>query len=151
MFNTLAKRPGAARRGPRGRVRRRLVAGVLWTLLAAGPTAAQQAGDAPAEAYYLELAPSIVANLNNGPDYVRCDIQLMTLGPERLADIALHAPALRHEIFMELTGVDGSTLTTPAGKEALRQRLLEAIRAVLARATGAPLVEDLYFTSFFVQ
>jgi len=42
-------------------------------------------------------------------------------------------------------------LTTPAGKDSLRTTALDAVRAVLQDKAGEPLVDDLYFTSFYVQ
>jgi len=121
-------------------------------LLAGVAAAAEEEPAAPlAEPNYLELKPSIVANLNGGPQYIRCDVQLMTPEKEHLDEITLHAPALRHEILLRLPEVDGRKLATHAGKEAFRRELLAALQDVLERETGSPLVEELYFTSFYVQ
>ena len=46
---------------------------------------------------------------------------------------------------------DAKALTTPAGKDALRTAALDAVRTVLQEKTGQPLIDDLYFTSFYVQ
>jgi flagellar basal body-associated protein FliL len=46
---------------------------------------------------------------------------------------------------------DANALTTPAGKDALRTTALDAVRGVLQAKTGQPWVDDLYFTSFYVQ
>jgi flagellar FliL protein len=131
----------------------KLAAAVMTIGSLAGLTAAaeEESAEALPEPNYLELKPSIVANLNGGPQYIRCDVQLMTPEKERLAEITLHAPALRHEILLRIPEVDGKALATHAGKEAFRRELLAAVQGVLARETGAPLVEELYFTSFYVQ
>ena len=103
------------------------------------------------EVAYFELKPSIVGNLSGGPKYIRCDIQLMTQQAERVADIELHAAALRHEIFMLLADQDGKSLLTAHGKESLRKQILKALQGALADKTGDALIRDLYFTSFYVQ
>jgi flagellar FliL protein len=105
----------------------------------------------PAQPSYHELSPSLVANLARGGNYVRCDIQLMTLDPDRLPEVQLHAPAVRHALLMLLAEQDGSNLDTPAGKEALRQEALALTRRTLQELTGEEGVEELFFTAFFVQ
>ena len=100
---------------------------------------------------YYELAPSLVANVQQGARYARADIQLMTRAPEALDEIVRDAPAIRHELPLLLGEQEGSLLKTPRGKEKLRKRALKAARSVMEGLTGDPLVEDLYFTSFFVQ
>jgi flagellar FliL protein len=129
-----------------------------WTIAAAlllAGTAAlgeDEANDEPRPPpNYVELKPAIVANLNGGPKYIRCDVQLMTTDAERVDEITLHAAALRHEILLLLPDIDGASLTSHQGKEALRSRLLAALQGVLERTTGQTLVEELYFTSFYVQ
>jgi flagellar FliL protein len=126
---------------------------IAAALLFAGTVAVaeDEADEPPLPPNYIELKPSIVANLNGGPKYIRCDVQLMTTDAERVDEITLHAAALRHEILLLLPDIDGESLTSHKGKEALRSRLLAALQGVLERTTGDPLVEDLYFTSFYVQ
>ena len=120
-------------------------------LLVGGLCQGAEQADAISERSYFELKPSLVTNLNGGPQYIRCDVQLMTEDPDRVSDIALHAPALRHEMLLLLVEQDGSKLTGVAGKAALRQRALAAIRKVLKQKAGDELVQDLYFTSYYVQ
>lgn len=103
------------------------------------------------EISYYKLKPSIVSNLNGGPKYIRCDIQLMTEYPENVAKLELHTPAIRHELLMLMIEQDGKVLKTPDGKEALRKAALEAIRNLLKERAGKTLVEDLYFTTFYVK
>jgi flagellar FliL protein len=131
------------------RVFRSLVS--LLLLLAGAGVASAADDEGPAEIAYFEMKPSIVANLTGGPKYIRCDIQLMTEQASRLAEIQLHAPALRHHILMLMAGRDGSQLKTRDGKEGLRQAALEAIRAQMEALTGSPVVKDLYFTAYYVK
>jgi len=100
---------------------------------------------------YYELSPSLVTNLTGGPKYIRCDVQLMVRGEENKEMLAKYAPALRHELFLLLAEQDGPTLQTPEGKEALRQAAVAALRMLMEKETKQPLIEDLYFTSYYVR
>jgi len=100
---------------------------------------------------YYPLKPSFVSNLTGGPKYIRCDIQLMTEQASEIPEIELHTPALRHSILMLIGGQDGNQLKTRDGKEDLRQAALESVRTRLEQMTGKPIVDDLYFTAYYVK
>ena len=104
-----------------------------------------------AEIGYYALKPSIVSNLTGGPKYIRCDIQFMTEYASEIPKIELHAPALRHEILMLIAGQDGKTLQSREGKEELRKAALAAAKAQLKELTGKTIVNDLYFTAYYVK
>ena len=113
--------------------------------------AAAFAGDDGAQITYFDLKPSLVSNVNGDAKYIRCDVQLMTKQPDELENIQLHSPALRHELLMMFADEDGGRLMSPAGKEALRKRARAALQWVLQKKTGKPLIDELYFTSYYVQ
>lgn len=100
---------------------------------------------------YFELAPSLVTNLNGGPKLIRCEVQLMVLSEENKALLTKYAPALRHELFLLLAEQDGPALQTPAGKETLRQAAIAAMRKLMEAQTRQPVIEDLFFTSYYVR
>lgn len=128
---------------------RTLASLLLMAFLGGAANAADEEG-APDIAYFA-LKPSIVANLTGGPKYIRCDIQLMTEDASQMPKIELHAPALRHDVLMLITGRDGRQLKGRDGKEKLRKEALQAIREHLEALTGKALVDDLYFTAYYVQ
>ncbi len=105
----------------------------------------------PADIGYFAMKPSIVSNLVGGPKYIRCDIQLMTEDASLLPRIELHAPALRHHILMLIAGQDGNTLKSRDGKEQLRKAALKSIQTELKALTGKSIVNDLYFTAYYVK
>ncbi len=100
---------------------------------------------------YFSLDPSLITNVHGGAEYVRCDIQLMTKDETNLEDIELHSPIIRHELLLLLGDQQGTDISTPEGKEALRQKALQVVSSVVLAETGKSSVHDLYFTSFFVQ
>jgi flagellar FliL protein len=132
------------------RVTRSLL-GILAAMFinAATTAVAQEKGEI--DIGYYALKPSIVSNLTGGPKYIRCDIQLMTESASEIPNIALHSAALRHRILMLIAGQDGNHLQSRAGKEELRKAALDAIQAQLEELTGKRLVDDLYFTAYYVK
>lgn len=113
--------------------------------------AADEEEKPPVDVGYFALKPSIVSNLSGGPKYIRCDIQLMTEQAAEIPKIELHSPALRHAILMLIAGQDGKQLQTREGKEGLRKEALQAMQAQLEDLTGQAIVNDLYFTAYYVK
>ena len=105
----------------------------------------------PKKAFYYELSPSIIVNLNKGGKYARCDVQLMTRGEEQLETLELHAPALRNELLFLIPEFDGAKLKRNKGKEKLRKKALKASKKLMKKLTGKPVVDGIYFTTFYVQ
>jgi len=100
---------------------------------------------------YYELIPSVVANVQKGAKYMRADIQLMTREDGGVEAIEFHAAALRHELFLLISDQDGAQLKNSRGKEKFRKDALKSLQKVMQHLTGKEVVEELYFTSYFVQ
>ncbi len=136
---------------------RRLAAFLLLLIAIALPAevAGKQAAPPPPAdgVQYHALNPALVSNVQGEgkPRFLRCDVQLMSRQPGAVEQLDLHAPPLRHALLMLFAEQDANALTTPAGKDALRTTALDAVRGVLQAKTGQPWVDDLYFTSFYVQ
>ena len=129
---------------------RKMIAGLFLFTLIALPAMAGDDEEKP-QITYFALKPSIVSNLTGGPKYIRCDIQLMTEQPDEVYQLETHAPALRHTILMLIAGQDGRALTSRDGKEKLRTDALESVQTTLKEMTGKEIVNDLYFTAYYVK
>jgi len=114
------------------------------------PAAEEQEVEKALPLYY-KLSPSLIANVHGRANYVRANIQLMTRDEAHLDKITHHTPALRNELLLLLGDQDGQKLKGPKGKEKLRKAALKGVRKTMKSITGDPMVEDLYFTSYFVQ
>lgn len=114
-------------------------------------SAVLMAADDESQALYYELSPSLVTNVQGRVKYIRCDIQLMTRDEATVEDFKLHAPAIRHELLLLFSDQQGEELKEPTGKEKLRNTALAAVQGVMLKLTGVEEVEELFFTSFFVQ
>jgi len=123
----------------------------LISMFLVGSGHAEDEDDRPVEISYVKMNPSFVSNLTGGPEYIRCDIQLMTKYAGDVPEIQLHMPALRHSVLMLLAGADGNELGTPEGKETFRLDALEAVRKKMKELTEKPRVKDLYFTAYYVK
>lgn len=103
---------------------------------------------------YFALPQSLVTNLVGGPKYIRADVQFMYYEAEDADNKDLlnkYAPALRHELLLILVDQDGKALKTPAGKEHLRKAAVKSLRRIMEEKTGHPVIEDLFFTSYYVR
>ena len=61
-------------------------------------------------------------------------------------------PRIRNDLLLILGNQSYETVSKLEGKEELRKRCLESVRAVVAESGGeGPAVEALYFTSFVMQ
>jgi flagellar FliL protein len=61
-------------------------------------------------------------------------------------------PRVRNDLLMILSNQTYASVSSAEGKEALRQRCLEAVRTIVREMGGDPKkVEALYFTSFVMQ
>ncbi len=105
---------------------------------------------------YIPLSPPFVANFGTAAtnarlSYVKADIAVRTSTPAATEAVKYHMPYLRNELVMLLSRQDMETMTTNEGKEKLRAEALAKVRAVLQKEEGAPLVEDLLFSSFVIQ
>ncbi|MCB1761174.1 MAG: flagellar basal body-associated FliL family protein [Gammaproteobacteria bacterium] len=135
---------------------RRSIAISLLTLVTALTTvplcsAAEEEEEAAKTPHYFELKPSIVANMQKGAQYIRCDVQLLTMNAPDHEAVGRHAPALRHEMFLLLSDQEGTQLKETKGKEKFRKDALSAMKKVMQKLSGRDMPEDLYFTSFYVQ
>ena len=131
---------------------RNLIVGLVLASLVLLPVLAVAADDGEKpQITYFALKPSIVSNLTGGPKYIRCDIQLMTEQPDEVYQLETHAPALRHAILMLIAGQNGRALTSREGKEKLRADALESVQATMKEMTGKEIVNDLYFTAYYVK
>ncbi len=128
-----------------------LLAGVLLAMPGYAEDKEETEAEAEVDIGYYALQPSFVSNLTGGPKYIRADIQLMTKTATAIPQIELHQAAIRHHILLLLAGKDGKTLKTREGKEGLRKAALGEVRAQLESLTGDPIVDDLYFTAYYVK
>ncbi|MCU0766426.1 MAG: flagellar basal body-associated FliL family protein [Gammaproteobacteria bacterium] len=102
---------------------------------------------------YFALAPALISNVQSQgkPRFLRCEVQFQSGKPDAVARLTLHGPALRHALLMLFVEQDSAVLQTPAGRDQLRKAALESARGVMQAQTGEPWIDDLYFTSFYVQ
>ena len=103
------------------------------------------------QALFFKLKPSLITNVQGAASYLRCDIQLMTKNEDKLEQIRLHEPALRHELLLLLGDQQGDQVKTNKGKEKLRKSALKAVNEVMGGMDCKTCIDNLYFTSFFVQ
>lgn len=106
-----------------------------------------------APAQYLPMTPSIVVNLDDemAMRYLQVDIELMARDPVDLEAVKLHLPRIRNTLMMLFTQQKYQDIVHREGKQALQEKALHEVQAVMKEETGKPGVEALYFTNFVMQ
>jgi flagellar FliL protein len=141
-----------------------LITLVLVLLLGGGGAAAwfMFGGSGPAKAEakplppprYVSVDPPFVVNFESESvvRFLQVAIGIMTRDPAVETLIKDNDPRVRNDLLMILSNQTYDTVASAAGKEALRTRCLESVRAIVAEMKGDPKkVEALYFTSFVMQ
>jgi flagellar FliL protein len=132
--------------------------GAAWWFLGRGGAHEGADGAAaaapPAEPIYVALDPPFVVNFEAGGQvrFLQVAAQAMTREPAVAELVKRHDPMVRNALLLLLAGQSYESLATREGKEALRRRALEEVRAVVkAQGGDGAKLEDLYFTSFVMQ
>ena len=104
-------------------------------------------------AIYLDLHPAFVANFSGNSKKKYMQVYMVALAKEQVVidKLEMHMPAVRNNILMTLSTKTSEDVSTVAGKEELRQEVLEVVRETLVDKVGKAGVEDLYFTKFVAQ
>lgn len=130
--------------------------GVVYFLLGGEDASAEQAADAaPVRqmALYQPMEPAFVVNYTHEGRrrYMQVNVVLMGRDPERMAALAQHMPLLRNELVLQFSSEEFPALFTPEGKKALRERATLAVKAMLEKELGNPVIETVLFTNIVLQ
>ena len=108
----------------------------------------------PAPAIYYQFDPAFVVNFEAEQlvRFLQVTIGVMSRDQPTVDFLKQHDPALRNDLLLLLGNQQYSAISSVQGKEQLRERALEAVRAVAKREGGDPQkIEAVYFTSFVMQ
>ncbi len=113
----------------------------------------EAAGPEKAPARYLSLDPEFIVNFEDQSrvSYLQVELEVMARSQEPLDVLTRHMPRVRNDILLLLSSQRFESISTTAGKEALRRQILEHLQKVVEEETGEPGVEAVYFTSFIMQ
>jgi flagellar protein FliL len=103
---------------------------------------------------YINLDPPFVVNFEAqaAVRFLQVTVGIMTRDLKTEAIIKDNDPRVRNDLLMILSGQNYASVSSNEGKEELRKKCLEAIRAITTEMGGeGAKVEALYFTSFVMQ
>lgn len=103
---------------------------------------------------YVHLQPAFVLNYGEPKGrlkYLRTEVALRVLGDINAEKVNRHTPYLRNQLVFLLSQQTAKIINNSQGREELRKKALEEVRAAMVFLEEAPLVEDLYFQNFVVQ
>lgn len=115
--------------------------------------ASREVAPPPQAPLLVSVAPMTV-NLRSGNDgsnmlYVGFNLEVGNDTTRKLLE--LYMPRIRSQLLTVLSGQDSSELTTPQGKEALAQRILDLLRKSLAGEQPDFALTGVLYTDFIVQ
>lgn len=117
--------------------------------------AAGAAGGRPTgPALYFAFEPPIVTNFEHegAVRFLQVNIEVMARDPAAITAVQQNAPLIRNNLTFLMSSLSHEEVMSREGRESLRSRSLEEVKAILAREAGDKvLIEDLLFTSFVVQ
>ena len=105
------------------------------------------------QAIYEVLPPAFVVNYNymGRQRYMQVSVALMGRDKAELDALHEHMPVLRNNLVMLFSGQDFEALSTPVGKEMLRQQTTASVQALAQKETGKMAVEQVLFTNIVLQ
>ena len=127
---------------------------LLMAQLLVMPTYAEdEAEEVEDEVRYLDIKPAIVTNYG-GPgrmSYIKVEVSLQVDSQEEFRTVFHHFPSIRHELVMLFGRQTDGSIAIGEPREAIRAEALAKIKAVMMAEEEAEMVDDLLFSSFFVQ
>jgi len=103
---------------------------------------------------YVTLDPPFVVNFEaeSVVRFLQVTIDVMTRDVAVETLVKNNDPRVRNDMLLILSGQTYSSVSTLEGKEALRKRCLDSVKAIVQEMGGDPTkLEALYFTSFVMQ
>jgi flagellar FliL protein len=104
------------------------------------------------QASYYPLHDNFTANLSGSGQFVQVGLGVSTYYDQRVLDaVKLHEMAVRSAVLLTLNAASSETLSTPEGKQQLKDALRKAVNDVLKKKEGFGGIDDVYFTSMVIQ
>jgi flagellar FliL protein len=116
---------------------------------AAAPAAPAQTGSA----LYVAMPRPFVFNVpGTGRDrLVQIKVQLLVRGSDNEEAAKTHIPLIEGTLLQTFSSGNADDLVTEAGKMAMREDALSAVKARMQDVAGGPVVEQVLFTGFVMQ
>lgn len=126
---------------------------LLITQLFVMPAYAEEEVVEEEEVRYLDMKPAIVTNYGGpgGMSYIKVEVSLQVDSHEEFQKVFHHFPSIRHALIMLLGRQTNETIAAGEPREALRAEALAQIQAIMMVEEEEKMVDDLLFSSFFVQ
>ncbi len=104
-------------------------------------------------AVYVPLRPAFVVNFATPGTqrFLQVEVSIMTRNPAVVPVVEQHIPLIRNNLVSLLSAQEYDEVTTPEGKDSLRQAALEVVQGIIQEEMGEPGIEQVLFTSFVIQ
>ena len=126
---------------------------LLAQLLVVPAQAEEEAEVVKDEVRYLDIRPAIVTNYG-GPgrmSYIKAEVSLEVNSHEEFQMVFHHFPSIRHALVMLLGQQTDESIVAGEARDQLKTQALAELRAIMVAEEGEEMIDDLLFSSFFVQ
>lgn len=102
---------------------------------------------------YVYLDPVFLVNYGDSGRlrYLRTQVAVKVGSAEAVEKVTANMPYLRNDLILLFSAQSAEVISTPQGRESLRQLALDGLRGRLLKLTDQPYIEDLYFSNFVTQ
>lgn len=132
-----------------------IAAGAWYFFSGDGDTDRKPVPVAKATPIYHEVAAPFIVNFAKQSDnqvrYLQIKLKMMSREQAVINAVALHEPAIVHNLLMLFYSQNYDDLNTAEGTQALQQATLENINALLQSEGQSDQLEAVYFTSLVMQ
>jgi flagellar FliL protein len=136
-----------------------IIAGGAFFFLSSGDDAASESVDAAEHveevkpAQYQSFDQPLVVNFESGGPVklLQADIEVMSREGDAIDAFTLHRPMIRNNLMLLLAKQDYKKISTPEGKEELRQAMLDEINKILKERGSKQSIEQVFYTKFVMQ
>ncbi|MBX2808263.1 MAG: flagellar basal body-associated FliL family protein [Cellvibrionaceae bacterium] len=118
---------------------------------------AEEAGaeetEAPQRPIYVPVKPAFVVNYGRPGKlkYLKLEVSLRVKDTPASNAVRHHMPLIRDYLVREFSRVNDEDIDSQAGKEAVRVKALEGVKALLLEEDGEEGISDLFFNNFVIQ
>ncbi len=105
------------------------------------------------EPIYYKLEPAFVSNITykKRSRFIQIAIEVVSTDPQAIENIKKHNPVIRNNLGILFSGITDEDISSRAGKEALRDRVLKEIQKILKEKSGVEGIDNVFFTGFVIQ
>ena len=105
------------------------------------------------ELIYFEMSKPFIVDFPRGSAarLIQISVAILVEGEETVEALTKHEPMIRNNLLMLINNQDPGELKQSAGKDKLREEMMQEVGAILEKMSGSNHVQEIFFTAFVMQ